>query len=243
MVAQHLDLVARPAETLPKTQSGEDIVTIETSHAELGGFLLHCDGNPNLLFTENDTNNERLFGTQNASPYVKDGINNYVVMGRREAVNPNQTGTKAAAHYQLNIGAGESALVRLRLTNTGFRDPFGRQFTQIVDERRRDANAFYQAITPLRADKDTANVMWQPLAGMLWSKQHFFLDADKWLEEHGFDPMRPTPRQVRNREWFHLNSDHIISMPDKWEYPWFAAWDLAFHTLALSTVDIDFAKQ
>ena len=232
----------RPKPSL-RQSPGEDIVTIETSHADLGGFVLHCDGNPSLLFTENDTNNQRLFGTQNASPYVKDGINNYVVMGRREAVNPNQTGTKAAAHYPLDIGAGETAVVRLRLTNTAFRDPFGRQFTEIVDERRRDADAFYQAITPPRADEDTASVMRQALAGMLWSKQHFFYDTDKWLEEHGFDAMRPTHHQVRNREWFHLNSDHIISMPDKWEYPWFAAWDLAFHTLALSTVDIDFAKQ
>ena len=163
----------RPKPSL-RQSPGEDIVTIETSHANLGGFVLHCDGNPSLLFTENDTNNQRLFGTQNASPYVKDGINNYVVMGRREAANPNQTGTKAAAHYPLDIGAGETAVVRLRLTNTAFRDPFGRQFTEIVDERRRDADAFYQAITPPRADEDTASVMRQALAGMLWSKQHFF---------------------------------------------------------------------
>jgi hypothetical protein len=221
---------------------GTNTVTIATSHAELGGFLLHCDGNPPLLFTENDTNNERTFGTPSATPYVKDGINNYVIAGRREAVNPNQTGTKAAAHYQLDIGAGDTSVIRLRLSNTGSRNPFGSHFNQIIEERRNDADAFYRAITPANIGRDTANVMRQALAGMLWSKQHFFLDADKWLEEHGADPMQQSIRQVRNREWFHLNSDHIISMPDKWEYPWFAAWDLAFHTLALSTVDIDFAK-
>ena len=222
---------------------GANTVTIETSHAELGGFLLQYDGNPALLFTENDTNNERTFGTPNATPYVKDGINNYVVSGKQEAVNPNQIGTKAAANYQLNIGSGETAVIRLRLSNAASRDPFGRQFDQIIELRRGEADAFYQAITPAHVGEDTARVMRQALAGMLWSKQYFFYDTDRWLEEHGFDPMNPTPLQVRNREWFHMIGDHIISMPDKWEYPWFAAWDLAFHTLALATVDIDFAKQ
>jgi hypothetical protein len=221
---------------------GTNTVTIETSHAELGGFLLHCDGNPPLLFTENDTNNERIFSTPSATPYVKDGINNYVVAGRQEAVNPNQTGTKAAAHYQLNVGAGETVVIRLRLSNSASRDPFAR-FNQIIEERRHEADAFYQAITPTRISEDAARVMRQALAGMLWSKQYFFYDTDKWLEEHGYDAMRPTSRQVRNREWFHMIGDHVISMPDKWEYPWFAAWDLAFHTLALATVDIDFAKE
>ena len=206
---------------------GGNTVAIETSHAELGGFLLHCDGNPRLLFTENDTNNERIFGTPNATPYVKDGINNFVAAGRQEAVNPNQIGTKSAAQYQLNVGAGETAVIRLRLSDAALRDPFGGQFDQIIEQRRREADEFYRAITPARVGDDAANVMRQALAGMLWSKQHFFLDADKWLEEHGFDAMRPTPRQVRNREWFHMIGDHVISMPDKWEYPWFAAWDLA----------------
>jgi hypothetical protein len=221
---------------------GTNTVTIETSHAELGGFLAHCDGNPSLLFTENDTNNERLFGRPNATPYVKDAFNAYVVAGRQEAVNPNQTGTKAAAHYQLTVDAGETAIIRLKLSNTASRDPFG-QFDQVLDQRRREADAFYQAVTPARIGADEATVMRQALAGMLWSKQYFFYDTDKWLEEHGADPMHPTARQVRNREWFHLIGDNVISMPDKWEYPWFAAWDLAFHTLALSVVDIDLAKQ
>ena len=222
---------------------GENPVAIEATHAELGDFVLLCDGNPQLLFTENDTNSERLFGTPNGTPYVKDGINNYVVSGKQEAVNPSQTGTKAAANYQLNIGSGETAVIRLRLSDAASRDRFGRQFDQIIEQRRGEANAFYQAITPARVGEDAARVMRQALAGMLWSKQYFFYDTDKWLEEHGFDPMNPKPLQVRNREWFHMIGDNVISMPDKWEYPWFAAWDLAFHTLALATVDIDFAKQ
>jgi hypothetical protein len=233
-----------PDQPKPSLQQmpGQNTVRIETSHAELCGFLLHCDGNPRLLFTENDTNNERIFGRPDVTPYVKDAINNYVVSGRQDAVNPNQTGTKATAHYQLNVGAGETAVIRLRLSNTGSRNPFGSQFDQIIESRRDEANAFYKAITPTRISEDAARVMRQALAGMLWSKQYFFYDTDKWLEEHGYDAMRPTPRQVRNREWFHMIGDHVISMPDKWEYPWFAAWDLAFHTLALATVDIDFAK-
>jgi len=226
-----------------RQRPGENTVAIEASHDALGGFLLDCDENPRLLFTENDTNNERLFGRPNVTPYVKDGINNYVVAGREEAVNPAQTGTKAAAHYQLTVGAGETAVVRLRLSNTGARTAFGTDFDQIIDARRQETDAFYGAITPARVGKDQANVMRQALAGMLWSKQYFFYDTDRWLVEHGADPMRPSARQVRNREWFHMIGDHVISMPDKWEYPWFAAWDLAFHTLALSSVDIDFAKE
>jgi hypothetical protein len=233
----------QPKPSLREVKGEARFGTVAVSHAELGEYFLYCDGNPSLLFTENDTNNERLFGTPNATPYVKDGINNYIVAGREEAVNPNQTGTKAAAEYRLTVPAGTTQVVRLRLSNAANRAPFGSQFEQIIDQRRREADAFYQAIAPARVGADEANVMRQALAGMLWSKQYFFLDGDKWLEEHGVDPMRPSTRQVRNREWFHMISNHVISMPDKWEYPWFAAWDLAFHTLALSVVDIDFAKQ
>jgi Glycosyl hydrolase family 63 C-terminal domain len=226
-----------------RQRPGENSVAIEISHAELVGFLLHCDQKPRLLFTENDTNNERLFGGLNATPYVKDGINDHVVAGRDNAVNPAQTGTKAAAHYLLSVGAGETAAIRLRLSNTDLRTPFGGDFDQIIEARRQEADAFYSAITPAGVGEDAANVMRQALAGMLWSKQYFFYDVDRWLEEHDADPMQPTTRQIRNREWFHLIGDHVISMPDKWEYPWFAAWDLALHTLALSTVDVDFAKE
>src|SRR5262249_36519280 len=121
--------------------------------------------------------------------------------------------------------------------------PFDEDFDRIIDRRRREADEFYQAISPVGISGDAANVMRQALAGMLWSKQYFFLDTDKWLEEHGVDPMRPDSGGIRNREWFHLNANDVISMPDKWEYPWFAAWDLAFHTIALAPVDLDFAKE
>jgi hypothetical protein len=229
----------QPKPSLREVREASGVGTIAASHAELGDYSLSCEGNPHLLFTENDTNNERLFGTPNTSPYVKDAINNYVVAGRQEAVNPNRTGTKAAAHYQVNVGAGATSVIRLRLSDTAAGNPFGSQFDQIIEQRRREADAFYKTITPARVGEDEANVMRQALAGMLWSKQYFFYDVDKWLEEHRADPLLDETAQVRNREWFHLISDHVISMPDKWEYPWFAAWDLAFHTLALSTVDID----
>ena len=221
---------------------GENTVAIEALHVELGGFVLYCDGNPRLLFTENDTN-ERIFGRPNATSYVKDGINNYVVAGRQDSVNPAQTGTKAAAHYQLTVVAGQTAVIRLRLGNAVSRDAFGEEFDQIMEARRREADEFYQAVTPAHLGEDEANVMRQALAGMLWGKQYFFYDVDKWLEEHRADPLLAETGHARNREWFHMIGDHVISMPDKWEYPWFAAWDLAFHTLALSTVDVDFAKE
>ncbi len=219
------------------------VCAIAASHAELGDYTLYCEGDPRLLFTENETNNQRLFGKPSCTPYVKDAINDYVVAGRREVVNPANTGTKAAAQYRVDIGAGAVSVIRLRLCDSPSSSPFGPGFESIFAERQREADAFYGTICPARLSDDAANVMRQALAGMLWSKQHFFLDADKWLEEHGADPMRPSARDVRNRGWAHLIADHVISMPDKWEYPWFAAWDLAFHTLPLSSVDIDFAKQ
>jgi hypothetical protein len=233
----------QPKPSLSAMSAAGGAGVISASHAALGDYRLYCDGDPPLLFTENDTNNERVFGTPNTTPYVKDAFNTYLVGGKQEAVNPDRTGTKAAAHYRLKVPAGATQTVRLRLSSPATADPFDDSFDKVMADRRGDADAFYQAITPPGIDKGTANVMRQALAGMLWSKQYFILDADKWLEEHGYNPMRPAPRQVRNREWFHMNSDQIISMPDKWEYPWFAAWDLAFHTLALSTVDIDFAKE
>src|SRR3954470_17471271 len=224
------------------TTSGAGSI-IEAEHDELGRMFLQCDGNSTLLFTDNDTNHERLFGGRNANPYVKDGINDFVVAGQRRAVNPDRTGTKAAVHYELNVAAGETAVTRLRLADTQTPEPFS-HFAETLAARRCEADEFYRSITPVGIGDDAANVMRQALSGMLWSKQHFLFDTDKWLKEHGVDPMRPnTELGVRNREWFHMEADHVFSMPDKWEYPWFAAWDLAFHTIALASVDIDFAKQ
>lgn len=208
--------------------------------------VLACEGQPVLLFTENETNTERIFGTPNASPYVKDGFDNYVVHGQHDAVNPQQTGTKAAALYSLNVGAGATAVINLRLSAIAAKakgKPFGKSFDEILEARHREADLFYQAVTPPSATEDEARVMRQALAGMLWSKQYYYFDADRWLDEHHAHPLHGYTGQFRNRDWFHMVNDHIISMPDKWEYPWYAAWDLAFHTIALSVVDPDFAKQ
>lgn len=215
----------------------------------LGDYYLYCDADVPLLFTENETNNARLFGTANASPYVKDGINDFIVRGNAAAVNPAKTGTKAACHYQLDVGGGDNRVVRLRLTTRPPDEalaPFD-GFDNVFADRLMEANDFYTSITPLaiRDDPDRSNVMRQALAGMLWSKQYFYYDLDLWLEEHGAGsnlPLRER-RRVRNSEWAHMFNDDIISMPDKWEYPWYAAWDLAFHIVPLGAVDPDFAKQ
>ncbi|HEY8159104.1 MAG TPA: glucosidase [Methylobacter sp.] len=215
----------------------------------LDDYYLYCDGKIPLLFTENETNNARLFAGENASPYVKDGINNFLVQGQQDAVNPAQIGTKVSPHFQLTVGAGETQVVRLRLTRNApaqCKNPFI-DFDAIFATRVQEANAFYDAIIPAAikaTDPDRANLMRQALAGMLWSKQYFYYDVDKWLEEHNVTPWTAAEQRhrIRNGEWFHASCDDIISMPDKWEYPWFAAWDLAFHMLPLSIVDSDFAK-
>jgi hypothetical protein len=218
---------------------------IEASHPVLGNRYLYCEGDVPLLFTDNETNNRRLFGTSNESRYLKDGINRFVVNKERDAVNPEQTGTKAAAQYQLNIDGGGKATIRLRLSDSApslLGDPF-QNFAQTMSTRQREADEFYRGITPSNVSKDEALVMRQALAGMLWTKQYFGYNVDMWLEEHGIEPAFPEHRQMRNSEWSHMLNRHIISMPDKWEYPWFAAWDLAFHAIALSTVDLAFAKE
>jgi hypothetical protein len=234
----------RPSLRAVTTENGVD--SIAASDAELGDYFLYCDGNPSLLFTENETNNQRIFGSTNVGPYVKDGTNDFVVAGRQEAVNPRQDGTKSAAHYRLDVGPGQTAIVRLRLTKTApdaIGEPFGSDFAQIVARRQQDADEFYHALTPAGVGDDAANVMRQALAGMLWGKQYYFFDLEKWLAEHGVDSVHATGWAPRNREWVHMVNDNVISMPDTWEYPWFAAWDLAYHAMALSAVDVEFAKQ
>jgi len=230
---------------MKQAAAGKGGAAIAVSQAELGDRFLYCEGEARLLFTENETNCERIFGTPSASPYVKDAFHNYLLQGKQDAVNPALTGTKAAAHYQLQVEAGKSVAIRLRLSDAApvaLRDPF-KGFAQALDARRAEADEFYRSITPQRLTEDEARVMRQALAGMLWTKQYFGLDVDKWLEEHGVDPLRAGGKNVRNVEWFHMVNEHVISMPDKWEYPWYAAWDLAFHAVAFSTVDVDFAKE
>ncbi len=219
------------------------------AHPLLGAFIISCEGDVPLLFTENETNHERLFpgsGTRNESRYVKDGINDCVVHGRQDAVSADHQGTKVAAHYHVNIGAGQSTVIRLRICSS-FLDqkgqPFGTPFDSVFANRVREADEFYKSVTPPSVSEDAANVMRQALAGMLWSKQFFFFDGDNWLDEHHSNPLHRGYRSARNSEWFHMLNQDIISMPDKWEYPWYAAWDLAFHALPLSIVDPDFAKE
>ncbi len=235
---------AKPALAQAAGTGGENAVLI--MHPTLGGYCLYCDGEPVLLFTENETNNERIFpGRPNASPYVKDGIDNYIVHARWAAVNPARRGTKMAAQYRLKIGPGESAAVRLRLT----KEPCGDAsrfagFDEIFARRAKEADEFYATVIPASLDQDAAAVMRQALAGMLWSKELYHYDVDQWLEERGYNPFTSALTKVpRNDGWHHMLNSDMISMPDKWEYPWYAAWDLAFHVIALTLVDVDFGKQ
>jgi Mannosylglycerate hydrolase MGH1-like glycoside hydrolase domain len=215
---------------------------IAAHHAELGSFYLYADDAPALLFCENETNVRRLYGFDGVAGYYKDGFHEYVVSGNHVAVNPAQTGTKAAAHYTLTVPAGGTTRLRLRLSNRPQKQPFA-DFDAHLDERRREADAFYANLQADITDPDARTVQRQALAGMLWSKQFFYYDVAEWLRGDPAQPPPPAERQYgRNRDWKHLNNADIISMPDKWEYPWYAAWDLACHCIALSLVDTEFAK-
>ena len=225
----------------------EGVSAITATHQQLGEFILSCDGDVPLLFTENETNHERLFpGQKNESQHVKDGINDFVVHGNQGAVNPEKQGTKAAAHFQLDIGAGQTEVIRLRLTKNPSEhngNLFGKVFDKTFADRLSEADEFYKSVTPSSVSEDKANVMRQAIGGMLLSKQFFFFDGDNWLDEHHSNPLHKGNKNSRNSEWYHMLNEHIISMPDKWEYPWYAAWDLAFHAIPLSIVDPDFAKE
>jgi hypothetical protein len=216
---------------------------IQATHHELGTYSLVCDGVPELLFTENESNAQDLWGQPNASPYVKDAFHRFVIGKRADVVNPDKVGTKAAARYVLDVPAGGSQTVRVRLgpavPNEGFGD-----FDRVFRSRIADADEFYERITPGALNEDQRRVHRQALAGMLWGKQFYYFDLEQWLSEHRSHPLLEEARHgVRNTEWFHMLNADIISMPDKWEYPWYAAWDLAFHTVSLALVDFDFAKE
>jgi hypothetical protein len=215
---------------------------IEASQDELGKYLLSCDGSPELLFTENESNTERLWGTANASPYVKDAFHAHLISKAPGAVNPGRVGTKAAAHYALDVAAGRSRSVHLRLAAAPSEGAFS-GFDKVFESRIADADAFYRRITPEALSEDERRVHRQALSGMLWTKQFYYFDLEQWLTEHRSHPLLGEMRGgVRNSDWFHMLNADIISMPDKWEYPWYAAWDLAFHTVSLALVDFDFAK-
>ncbi len=235
-------------------EAGRSLCGVEVNHDELGSRFLYCDQQPTLLFTENETNTERLFGAVNRTPFVKDAFHNYLVHGRQDVVNPAQVGTKSAAHYQITVPAAGKQTIRLRLSDVSpsalamaygaSGNPFGRHFTTVFNSRRREADEFYAETTPPSLDADAARVMRQALAGMLWGKQFYFYDLNKWLEERGCNPFNANRKAApRNDHWHHMYNADVISMPDKWEYPWYAAWDLAFQVLALTMVDPDFGKQ
>ncbi|MCE5316599.1 MAG: glucosidase, partial [Parachlamydia sp.] len=220
---------------------------IQASHDHLGQYWLYCDGEAELLFTENESNAQRLWGqpgaSPNVSPYVKDAFHDYIVSKQSEAVNPAKKGTKAAVHYVLEVPSNGSMAVRLRLSTARAVDPF-EGFDEVLTSRIADADEFYKRITPSSLTEDEFRVHRQALAGMLWSKQNYYFDLEQWLKEHHSHPMLHTvPHNLRNTDWFHMLNADIISMPDKWEYPWYAAWDLAFHTTTLALVDFDFAKE
>ncbi len=223
---------------------------IAATHAALGERFLYAERADALLFTDNETNTQRLFGRPNAHAFVKDAFDELLVHGSTGAVNPAGEGTKAAAHHLATIAPGSSHTIRLRLTDSppqggkkGASAQFGAAFDAVMQARRGEADEFYASVIPASLSSDEKNVMRQALAGMLWSKQFYNYDVDRWLSERGADPFRRSRRVVRNSHWHHMHNADIISMPDKWEYPWYAAWDLAFHVLPLTLVDPEFGKQ
>jgi glycogen debranching enzyme len=216
---------------------------IQADHPAAGTYYLYAEEGADLLFTENETNQARLFGADNPTPYIKDAFHRYLIDGNSEAVNADQTGTKCAALVKAEIAPGETAVLRLRLTTERMKRPFT-QFSTIFEQRQSETDEFYAALHPASLSDEEKRVQRQALAGMLWSKQLYYYDVEQWLAG---DPAGPTPpperRNGRNNDWQHLNNFDIISMPDKWEYPWYAVWDLAFHCLPLALVDAEFAKR
>ncbi len=221
-----------------------DRIAVES--LELGKMWLTCPNSHELLFTDNETNFKKIFGTANGSEYLKDGINDYIVNGKKTAVNPALKGTKASAYYPLTIASGKTEIIQLRLSDSfqdAYRRPNQLPQTEIFNQRLSEANEFYQQISPFPMSSDLRNVQRQAFAGMLWSKQYYNYAVKSWLNGDPAQIPPPSDRQNgRNSQWFHLESEDILSMPDKWEYPWFAAWDLAFHAIPLATIDPDFAK-
>ncbi len=220
--------------------------TVALSEQTYGPRWLYCDGHPELIFTDNETNTERLYGYANGQRYTKDAFHRYVVHDERNAVNPQHSGTKAAAIYRVDLAAGATVTLRLRLTDRepSIGKPFGREFDTVVEARRREADEFYDRILPAEMSADARTVARQAFAGLLWSKQYYHYVVKNWLDGDSAQPAPPPERHHgRNREWTHLYNADVISMPDKWEYPWYAAWDLAFHCVALAVVDADFAKE
>jgi hypothetical protein len=230
--------------TLQREEDLGDARIIHIQHEQYGSRWLLCEATPSLLFTENETNTERLYGIPNSCPYVKDSFHDYIISGKSDRSNPQEVGTKAAAHYPAMVGPGQSVTYRLRLTNMPPTEGMvGDEFETVFPARVREADEFYAKRASATLSQEAHHVQRQAFAGLLWSKQFYHFDIRTWLKG---DPACPPPskerRHGRNRDWEHLYNDDVISMPDTWEYPWFAAWDLAFHCVPLALVDPDFAK-
>ncbi|HVW83215.1 MAG TPA: hypothetical protein VHB50_00975 [Bryobacteraceae bacterium] len=219
--------------------------SIRATHPDLPEYRLFCENASELLFTDNETNYQRLFGVGNQGSFAKDGINDFVVNGVKAAVNPSQTGTRAAAHWKLQIPAGEAVVVRLRLTTIAHpAEPFGQNFEESFAARIREADEFYERVAAPGIDDDARRLQRQAFAGLLWSKQFYHYDVRRWLRGDPYGSAPPPERlHGRNSGWTHVRNADVLSMPDKWEYPWFAAWDLAFHAIPLTLIDPDFAKE
>jgi hypothetical protein len=239
------DLQGNKKPPMPQLRSvdGRRSSCVEASHPKLGTMYWHFETDQELLFTDNETNTQRIFGRPKSSPYVKDAFHRYVIERKADCVNGANVGTKSAASCKAEVPAKGEFVMKMRL----MRDPspreslFGKAFDATFDQRKQEADEFYHAISPPKLSTDERMVMRQALAGMLWSKQYYYFDIEHWLEEHGAAESG-IASQIRNSGWTHMLNDDVISMPDKWEYPWYAAWDLAFHAVALSVVDMDFAK-
>jgi hypothetical protein len=229
----------------PQVTADGHVRVVELQHFRYGTRWLACEGSPEILFTENETNVRRLYGLDNPSAFVKDGINDYLVHGLKDAVNPSLFGTKASPVYRLEVGSSHTASIRLRFFDGSASGPvFGHAFDETIAQRRREADEFYDSVIPESASNETRVVMRQALAGMLWSKQFYHYVVKEWLEGDPGFPEPPNSRlQGRNADWTHIYNADVFSMPDKWEYPWYAAWDLSFHAVALSLVDAAFAKE
>jgi len=224
------------------SMSGVSASEVAIEHPALGSHTVSFDGSPELMFTENETNVSRLHGQESRGRFFKDAFHERVVGNRRDAVNPERVGTKVAARYRFDVPAGASVCIRLRLREHSAPDPFG-EFESTLARRVREADEFYESVHGHVSDTDARLVQRQAYAGMIWSKQFYYFDVPRWLDG---DPAQPKPpaqrRRGRNSEWNHLNNADVISMPDKWEYPWYAAWDLAFHCIPFAHIDPEFAK-
>jgi hypothetical protein len=225
--------------------SEESMKVIEADHPTLGKRWLYCEEPDEMLFTENETNFECIFGVPNGSHYVKDGINDFIVNSKKDAVNPKGVGTKASALYLLKIPAGKTHTLKLRLTDSyKLSDPCNGDFESTFKKRIKETDDFYKWVCPYTMPQDLKDIKRQSFAGMLWTKQFYYYVVNEWLDgDKDYPPPPESRKEGRNHDWIHLFNDDILSMPDKWEYPWFAAWDLAFHTIPLSLIDPDFAKR